>query len=374
MNRLRVLHVVPRLNRGGGGASVLHEWAETGDTIDHQFLSLEREVDVSMLRDAMRRRIRVHQAPSAEDLTALLTTADIVLLHFWQCPSVFEFLTLIHGLKLRLILYSHTRGTTPPQILVPDVLALTDGWISSAPPELPYAGPQLWMPSLVDPALEAAPPPRPQAPFRLAHCNTLNPSKLHPAFVTLHAGFDVDIYGVGGGEAALTALPGATLHGFVPDWWQTTHACALTHPLHPCVSSTADKVVQEAMFCAMPVVLIEPTGLSALVGDAGLVARDAEDFQRILCNLRDDMEFRLAAGTAAREHALLNLSPRKSARRLAAFYAEIAANPPTEKSFSVSREDYLAQIHPADAPEAFAWHIAHAEGGTHHWAKFSRSA
>lgn len=374
MTKLKILHVVPRLNRGGGGASVLQEWAETGDTIDHQFLSLEGAVDVSMLRDAMRRQIRVHQAPQTAELRTLLASADLVVLHFWQCPSIYAFLTQLDGLKARLVLYTHTRGTTPPQILTPGVLKLADGWISSAPPELAYAGPHLWMPALVDPRLEDAPLPRVQTPFRLAHCNTLNPSKLHPDFVALHAGFTVDIYGTGGGEAALTALPGATLHGFVSDWWQSTTACALTHPLHPCVSSTADKVVQEAMFCGMPVVLLEPAGLSALVGDAGLVARDFADFRRILGTLRDDVEFRLGAGAAARTHALLNLSPRKNARRLAAFYAEIAAAPATDKHFTVGREDYLAKVHPVDAPEAFAWHIAHAEGGTHHWAKFDRSA
>ena len=369
---LSILHVVPRLNRGGGGASVLHEWAATREAVTPAFLSLERDVDVSMLREAMRRRIRVHVAPPAEEEAYLLQGADVVVVHFWQCPSLFHFCKRLQGRKLRLILYSRVRGTTPPQILHPALLALADGWISTAPAELPFHGPQLWMPALIDPALATAgPPARPASPFVVAHCNTLNASKMHPDFAALHEGHEVEVFGVGGDEAALAAFPHLRLQGFVAKWWSATRAQVLGHPLHPATSSSSDKVVQEAMFAGLPVVLLAPTGLGALVGDAAQVAPDAGAYRGALDRLAGDLVWRKRWADAGLSHAHAHLHPHKNALRLFDFYTAIRSSPATEKAFPVTVPDYLATVHPVAAPGIAAWHLDHAEGGRHHWAKWT---
>jgi hypothetical protein len=367
-----VLHVVPRLNRGGGGASVFHEWHATHQQVGHAFLSLERDVDVSMLRAAMRRRIRVHVAPPPEEEAALLEQAEVVVMHFWQCPSIYEFCKRLDGRRLRLIIYSRVRGTTPPQILHSSILDLSDGWISTAPAELPYDRPQLWMPALIDPEVVSSQiPSRPKTPFIVAHCNTLNTSKMHPDFASLHAGYAVEIFGVGGDESMLSALPNATVRGFVEQWWTKTMGQVLGYPLHPATSSSSDKAVQEALFSGLPVVLLAPTGLEALVGNTALVAANATAYRAALERLAEDLAWREECAVAGREHAQECLHPSKNALKLLHFYKEIQASPARLKTFNVPKSAYLAAVHPDEAQyPAAAWHLAHAEGGRHHWANW----
>lgn len=365
-----VLHVVPRLNRGGGGASVFHEWEATHEQVRHAFLSLERDVDVSLLRAAMRRRIRVHVAPPPDEEAALLGQAEVVVVHFWQCPSIYEFCKRLNGLRLRLIIYSRVRGTTPPQILHGSVLDLSDGWISTAPPELPYPRPQLWMPALIDPSIVREPMPnRPSAPFVVTHCNTLNASKMHPDFAALHDGYSVEVFGIGGDESRLSALPNVKLRGFVEKWWRTTVGQVLGYPLHPATSSSSDKAVQEALFSGLPVVLLAPTGLKALVGESTTVAANAMEYRAALARLAEDPTWRQECAIAGLAHAQEFLHPSKNALRLLDFYKEIQAATPTEKSFNISMTAYLETVLPPESSVPLAaWHLAHAEGGRHHWA------
>lgn len=368
---LSILHVVPRLNRGGGGASVLHEHLAIPGAVKHSFLSLEGEVDVSMLRDAMRRRIRVHVAPSAAEESELLKGADVVVIHFWQCPSIFHFFKRLNGETLRLIIYSRVRGTTPPQILHPELLAQADGWISTGPPELKFEGPQLWMPALIDPDLVDSPfRDRLETPFSVVHCNTLNASKMHPDFAALHAGHDVEVFGAGGDEELLATAPHLHIKGFVHRWWEATSAQVLGYPLHPMTSSSSDKSVQEALFAGLVVVLLAPTALDALVGDSSIVASDAEEYRQALDRLAADVAWRKELALAGQTHAHQHLNPHKNALKLLTFYEVIRSIPATVKSFAVELPDYLATVHPDSAPPAAAWHLNHAEGGRHHWAKW----
>src|SRR5664279_2065113 len=129
-----ILHIVP--HAGGGVGAVLRSLL-TADSIrecrySHHVASLE------YLNEVTRKHCDGHGIPwvddaatlRREDLSALVNSADIVLVHWWNHPLLMRL--LIEGLPpTRLIMWSHVNGYFSPQIFFSELFELPDRFVFS---------------------------------------------------------------------------------------------------------------------------------------------------------------------------------------------------------------------------------------------------
>ncbi|MHC5833128.1 MAG: hypothetical protein ACYT04_98370, partial [Nostoc sp.] len=68
--------------------------------------------------------------PSIEEVQAELSRADIVQLHFWNCPENYEFLRGDWP-PIRLLIWSKILGDQAPQIITEDIIAVSDFFVAT---------------------------------------------------------------------------------------------------------------------------------------------------------------------------------------------------------------------------------------------------
>lgn len=360
----KLLHVVPRLNYGGGGISVLYENHFLDDRFSYEIITLEPKVDNDLLRKAFKKRIRIHIQPNPIQEANLIKAADIVVLQFWQAPCVFYFLKRMRATKVRLLLYPMINNLYPPQVIHPDILELSDGVISTSATPIPLDKPSISVPALISPVLLNE-PLRVFHPSPLAvHCNTLNESKMHPDFEQLHKNIPVEIYGRGEHEDKLKQNKQMKLKGFVPSWWKETKANALSYPIHPYTYASSDKVIQEAMFLGMPTFLLRPTPLEKMTIGGAYIADDYHDYRTKLLEIITDRDSWEYYSNKARQWAHEKFHPQKNSIKIQKQYEHLLDYQKTEKSFNVPKADYLAYVHNANFDQR---RISVIEGGVNHW-------
>ena len=329
----RVVHVVPRLGSGGPTTSLLYEgrWAARHrPNWTHELLVLEPGGSREAVLRALQDRIRVHAAPDGEREAQILGAADVVVLHYWNTPSMWRFLSRSHGTAWRWILYCHVNGGRPPQLL-PD-------WLARAPSHLVLTSPHARtlrddgqvsvVPALVD--LETLPNPEP--PSRtIVHVGTLTVFKLDARFVDLHSravasGASVEVVGDGGDRERFAALTGPewTWHGFDPrPWDRLSGAAVFSAPIPRTATSSGEKTIQEAGLLGIPTVVYRDSPVAHLIHDhhSGLVAGDREEFTAMLTDALPTRE-------AVRQVGWQLHDPRKKAAQLAGLYDEVAERDP----------------------------------------------
>ena len=124
MADLRITHVLPRWHHGGPAQSILVEAEHAkanGTGLRHSAIVLEKGGSIELVRDALKCGLRLHVAPAADDETSILAGAEIVVLHFWNTPSVRRFIDRRRGTHLRWALDCAVNGLWQPQRLPIDL-------------------------------------------------------------------------------------------------------------------------------------------------------------------------------------------------------------------------------------------------------------
>jgi hypothetical protein len=330
MSRLpEVLHVIPRLSRGGAGRALLC-LTETLSDFQHRVLSLEPGEAIDGLEPARRSE---------------LATADIVHVHFWNVPALHELLTGPLP-PTRLLLAAEVGGDHPPQVLTRAMIEHADMIVAGAP--RPDAARLRVIPAVGGwERIEGVEPVRHEG-FNVGYVGTVGFAKMHPRYVAMSA--RIRVPGVrfvvcGGGAAfptlarqaeALGALERFDLRG-----WSEDVAAVLSeldvfgYPLCEDNYALWELALQEAMYAGVPPVVLPHGGAARLVqhGLTGLVARDEDDYARAVEFLHEHPDERRRMGRAAREHAIAAWSPTVVARDWEAAYGELLAEPKRARSW-----------------------------------------
>jgi hypothetical protein len=130
----RVTHVIQAFSRGGAGRALL-SLAAGMDTI----------VSLGAIDPLMRARAEAAGATVLDGAGRVpaLDATDVVLVHFWNTPELYEFLR--GGLPpVRLAVWAHVAGNSPPQVVTREVVGLADVFAvtATATASLPvFAGP-----------------------------------------------------------------------------------------------------------------------------------------------------------------------------------------------------------------------------------------
>ena len=122
-DRASIVHVVPRLAMTGpvrGIAAEAKYASRLGIERSQRVVALERELAPPAVLLLRREGLQLTVRPTPAELDDVVRDADLVLVHFWNCPAMFEF--LLHPLPpTRMIAWIETQGLDAPQV-VPDAL------------------------------------------------------------------------------------------------------------------------------------------------------------------------------------------------------------------------------------------------------------
>jgi hypothetical protein len=302
----RVTHVIQGLSRGGAGRALL-SLVDDAATV----------VSLTAADPLMHARAEAAGATvvEGEDCAGVLAAADLVLVHFWNTPELWALLR--GGLPpVRLAVWAHIAGDTPPQVVTPELVALADTFAATAAgtASLPFfASPPPVIPAAPDAARLAGAEPRRHDGFTIGYIGTLDFAKLHPRFAELCAAVDVPdarfvVCGAGPAAGALSAQVDTRveLRGYVEEIGPVlAEIDVFGYPLAPGTYATSDLALQEAMAAGVPPVVLAHGETRRLVehGETGLVISDERDYARAIEHLYENPTERLRLGANARGRA-----------------------------------------------------------------------
>ncbi|MBF0180661.1 MAG: glycosyltransferase family 4 protein [Magnetococcales bacterium] len=345
----RLLHVVPHL--GGGVGRVLSSVAalrrRSGSPVEERFVCLEapeksRYVDI--LREA---GVPVRIAPGARELEEEIRAADVVQAEWWNHPLTASWLAGVHGLDMRLVMWSHTSGMHYPAI--PEALvAMPHAFLFTTPlsmrPEHARFG-NLVAVAHSSGGFDDFPPVSRAAtsgPLRCGYLGTLNFAKLHPEILRFLSavdlpGFVVDFHGDADSnpewvrKSADPALGGRVrIHGFTdrPDL-ALRDMDLFVYLLSPLHYGTTENALLEAMACGVvPIVLDNPVERTIVRhGETGLIVADPDGFAQAVAWLHDHPEERLRMSRAGAGEVRRTFALEETERRLSDCYARVLPLP-----------------------------------------------
>lgn len=335
----RVVHVLPRLSRGGGARCAINcIEACAGAGFEALIVSL-REAEQPIRAELAERGIAVLDAPDPARLYAELAAAEIVQVDFWNSPELYE---LLCGElpPCRLVIWLLVGGVAAPQLVGDALLGLADRPVSSD--VAPGRSSIERIGATLDAARLAAVSPRPHEGFVVGYIGTVGAAKLHPDFVALCAAVRCDdarfvVGGSGDGFATIAAeaerlgiADRFELRGWIDDVGAALAGFdVFGYPLRADNYSTAELVLQEAMLAGVPPVVLPHGGAAALIEDgrSGIVAADERAYPAAIERLAADPELRRALAAGARERARSEFSAAAAGRRWGKLYGEMLTEP-----------------------------------------------
>ena len=334
--RPRVLHVLPQLGHGGAGNCVpgVGFPVSTGEPFEHRIVSLgPARVDSD--------GVKLVDAPGGSALHAELSAADVVHLHFWNAPSVYELLESELP-PMRLAIWSHVGGHSPPHVLTPELAQAAERLVVTGPWSL-----ELGLDAeLIGPAADIAPflsrRPTPHDTFDVGYVGTVNFGKLHPGYVAMSARVRAPrarFVVAGSGDAFRTLAAQAEelgvrdrfeLLGWVADVPSLlARLDVLGYPLDERSTASGELILQEAMAAGVPPVVLSHGGAARMVRDGvtGLVVDGPDEYARAIDRLAGDPAERERLARGAREHARAEFSLPRMRARWDAVYRELLELP-----------------------------------------------
>lgn len=124
--KINILHIAVHL--GGGVGTVVKNWIENDSTNSHTVLLLNENYygsDPSYIHSQMRGR--------GDEIKEWIEKSDIVIVHFWNHPYLFEFLVNFKFPPCRLCIWSHVSGLNPPYVISEKLVGFADKFVLSSP-------------------------------------------------------------------------------------------------------------------------------------------------------------------------------------------------------------------------------------------------
>lgn len=355
---IRVIHVVANLGKGGAARAVLAA-AKYSSRLDKNF---QHEVAALLsattegLAIAQQAGIKVHVGLERGQLLELMAKADIVQIEWWNSPAMTALLNADLP-AMRLLLWLHVVGDTPPQVITKEVLELADVSLTtcSYSYQLPIVQEQLQRndtDKIIDMVLAGTDferlhglKPRQHSNFNVGYIGMVDFVKLHPNFIPMSAsvdrtgirfivcgdGLDRNVVNVLREQAAQL---GKSAHfefkGYVHDLNPVIEQFdAYGYPLCEITFGSAELNLQEVMFAGIPVVMFPHGGVRNLVVDGvtGFIVRDELEYKQAIEFLYDSPSERRKLGENARRYAREHFGAENWAGKLNAIYQQTMTLP-----------------------------------------------
>jgi glycosyltransferase involved in cell wall biosynthesis len=354
---MKVLHVIHQLSRGGAARSLIavakYSSPMTGDR--HRAISLLQAgpFAVDLATDA---GLEVLNAPDREAVWREMGEADIVQVHFWNTPEMYELLRSDLP-AMRLLLHCHVAGDRPPQVITSALVEYADFILTSSPYtcELPifqrlpsevrdeklgmvYSGADLARLSGIQ--------YQPHERFNVGYIGTVDFVKLHPNYVRMSAAIRIPsirfiVCGAGNGYARLKqqaqrlgVAERFDFRGYVEDIKPVIETLdVFGYPLCEDNYSTAELVLQEVMYAGVPPVIFAYGGAQRTIvhDETGLIVSSELEYRQAIEHLYHHPEERARLGENARAFARHTLGAENAAKQLHRIHERLMQRPKRDR-------------------------------------------
>lgn len=358
-----ILHITPHL--GGGVGSVLlnyltaekdksfyNHYVATLDYANDNAQKVSKNIGFELFSDAYK---------DINKLLKLISKADIVLVHFWNHPLLYDFLVRNELPESRVIFWSHISGFTPPNIFPQKVLNYPDKFIFTTP--LSFSTNEvkefqdkekfaaIWSTGGVDHAKNIK--PKPHKGFNIGYIGTIDYSKMHPDFLEIYSKINIpDVkFIVCGGPNHLqlkeeTEKMGIShkfkFLGKVEDITKYLEVFdVFGYPLNPHHFGTCDQVLQEAMAAGVIPVVLNNKMENYMIknSETGIVARDAKEYISAIEKLYDNPELRQKLSKKTKEYAINEYSITNLQNEWSKIFEEVLQLEKTTKKWDIKSDN-----------------------------------
>ncbi|MGD9731204.1 MAG: glycosyltransferase family 4 protein [Desulfamplus sp.] len=329
MKQIKILHITPHL--GGGVGRVLLNYlakAKYDSSFIHKLACLDyandNAIDIAqnigiLLNDRL--------AANIPKLLKMIIQADIVLIHWWNHPLLYNFLVRTEIPPCRLLIWSHISGFYPPYIFTDKILQYPDLFVFTTP--VSYETKEVkslsdeykknlrvvWSTGGVKHVKEVK--YQPHKGFNIGYIGTVDYCKMHPDFLNMCSMIDIpDVkFIVCGGDKENEIYKEAEQIGISDKFIFTGLIKDINkylsifdvfgYPLAPYHYGTCDQVLAESMACGVVPVVLSNRMETYMVKDGitGIVVDTKEDYAKAIKKLYFDNDFRYQLSKNAKEYA-----------------------------------------------------------------------
>lgn len=335
---MQLLHVIDNLGAGGPARSMLSfvKHAEPhGQDVRHTVVSLGPTFYMPLMFAAKQLGVELLRSPDRAVLVRLAKNSDVVLLHFWNTPLVWDYLAFAPA--ARTVVWSKVLGVSFPQKINRLLVDRAARFVPTAVPStevesgvFPQDVELNVVPGLADFDRLKDIKRHDHEGFNVDYVGTLGAGKLHPDFVRIMDDIDIPqmsvrVFGGKPDQWLVDAVRSANqpdrfqFPGFVEDVQKIfSTSDVFGYPLTPDTYATSDKSLQEAMYAGVPPVIFPHGGLEGFIrnGQTGIIARNSAEFRAAVEWLYRHPDKRLEMGCKAQDYARTQFDPVPHAARL----------------------------------------------------------
>ena len=372
--KYNILHLTPHLGAGVGTVVLNYLSKVANDTaFAHSILCLDYANQHAMdVANKASFPIFGNMSKKKSKVLGLIADCDVLLIHWWNHPLLYDFLVREPLPASRVIFWAHQKGTPAPNNFTdkifryPDIFVFTTPLsydvkeVQNLPAELKKKLHDIWSTGGVEriQSLKL----KKHTGFNVGYIGNVDYAKMHPDFLDICNQVnipDVHFTIVGGpygrqleSEAAHRGI-GHKFHftGFVPEeekWEYLSQFDVFGYPLAPYHYGSCDQVLQESMAAGVvPIVLKNPME-SYMIKDGvtGLVAKSKEEYVIKLQELYHNHELRAYLSKNAQEYAIRTFSLEKMKNEWNAIFNQVLNTPKTIKKWDISKK--VEDISPKD--------------------------
>ncbi len=344
---MKVLHITPHL--GGGVGAVLLNWIINDKSKEHNIVTLDY-ANENALNVCKKNGIKILSECKNDRIIKLMSEFDIVLIHFWNHPLLYDFLIRNKLPKSRIAIWAHISGIKAPQVFNEKLTDLSDKFVFTTPISRNYFVGDIKKTACI---LSTSGVSRFQNVKKAPHegCNacyigTLDYAKMNKEYINVLSKTNVsDIFITGWGkdesDFSKTEDKKFKYTGMVDDISIVLKKSDIfAYLLNPNHYGTGEQVLQEAMSAGVvPVVLNNPCE-QALVKhmQTGLIANNYEEYAQYINLLVQNSDLRKKLSKNAKKYAKENFSLTNMIKNWNSVFDELVKIPKTEKAWNYTKK------------------------------------
>ncbi len=370
-NKMTILHITPHL--GGGVGRVILNYLNTvkdSSLFRHKVACLDYANDNAL---AVAKKIKLELADklssNQERLITMISEADVILVHWWNHPLLYDFLVRVVLPPCRLVMWSHTAGFKPPYVFTEKILKYPDRFVFTTPVSFKtkevgkLSDKQkrslrvVWSTGGIDHVKSVK--PKQHKGFNVGYIGTVDYAKLHPNFLNICSKINIPKvkFIVCGGANERRIKQEAEALGIDKKFNFTGTVADITkylaifdifgYPLNPDHYGTCDQVLAESMAAGVVPVVLPNSMEKYMVKDGltGIVAKNEADYIKAIQDLYQDRNLRNRLSKNAKYYAAKTFSVTKMAQEWEAIFKEVLVTAKTGKRWPLkkSKRELLAK-------------------------------
>ena len=370
--RKKILHITPHLG-GGVGRVVLNYLSRVKNHSNfiHKVICLDYAND-NAVKVSKNENLSLldKMSKKKEELLILVAKSDIVLIHWWNHPLLYDFLIHEQLPSCRVVIWSHISGFFPPQTFTKKVLEYPNLFVFTTP--ISYKSTEVqnlsdefkkslhvvWSTGGVDHIKSVK--LKSHTGFNVGYIGTVDYCKMHPDFLDICNQIDIpDVkFIVCGGPNGKILKKVAKSLGILKKFNFTGPVADINkylslfdifgYPLNSNHYGTCDQVLQESMAAGVVPVVLANQMESYIVKDGvtGIVAKNEDEYIKALQNIYHNPDLKKELAQNAKNYAKHTFSLDKMSDEWNKIFDEVLNFPKTIKKWKINKKD--SDISPMD--------------------------